>query len=74
MQYCHYLYDNIIISHCYLCNTSITYVITLKVVIGVHAIPSFPLYYISSSNAISSSFIIYLNILIFSLVLFVLLV
>jgi hypothetical protein len=74
MQYCHYLYDNIIISYYYVCNVFIAYVITFKVVIGVHAIPSFPLYYISSSSAISSYFIIYLNILIFPLFFFVLLV
>jgi hypothetical protein len=54
MQYPHYLCDNIIINHFCICNTFIAYVISLRIVSGVHAIPS--------------SFIIYLNILIVCLV------
>lgn len=47
MQYLHYLCDNIIINHFCIYNTFIAYVMTLRVLSGVHVIPSILFYNLS---------------------------
>jgi hypothetical protein len=57
MQYPHYLCDNIIIDHFCICNTFIAYVITLRVVSGVHVIPLILFYNLSNTLIVSLVFL-----------------